>query len=249
MDLLTSIDESNGYYCEYQMSDEELDLFRKSVEKHFWEVVKQFDENLAEQLSGQSLLNYHIWSSLLPHSSIWTKSNRLISPKNLDILKQSPFFEFLNNCLGTFSITGEEGIYHEEVCWRIARPFSPEDVGPLHADSWFWQLSNVTISKHLRRIKVWIPLYNEQGVNGLQIIAGSHKNKDAYKYTSVQKHLKTKPEISNDYKHLASVYKGQAGCPIIFHDDLVHGGIVGGSTTRVSMEFTILCATNQDVDT
>jgi hypothetical protein len=49
-----------------------------------------------------------------------------------------------------------------------------------------------------------------------------------------------KPQIDEDENSLdAIIFDSKPGDAIVFHDRLLHGGAVGGSSTRVSLEFTM----------
>ena len=91
----------------------------------------------------------------------------------------------------------------------------------------------------MERIKIWIPLYCEKDLNGLYIVPNSHKQD--YTYRSEQRDGKLKPlpnfTIEPGELQLCSTSPGDA---IIFHDELLHGGAIGGKKTRVSVEFTML---------
>jgi hypothetical protein len=238
--IIKDIDGTKGYFTDYQMQFDELLVYQNAVRSHYLNVLTNYNKDIVDKFSERSMQEYHELSHLLPHSSLWTKENRILPPIYLSDLKLTPFFVFLNRIFGCYQITGEDGIYEEELYWRIVRPNSLQDVGPLHADSWFWALSGKKYSQDLRRIKIWIPLFTEPGVNGFKFIEGSHLKKELFHYDSIEKDGKIKPAINGDFEHLSEIYNGDPGRPFIFNDDLIHGGAIGGLSTRVSLEFTIL---------
>jgi hypothetical protein len=76
------------------------------------------------------------------------------------------------------------------------------------------------------------------GQNGFKYVAGSHRKK--WRYHGVLKDGLMKPQIDEDESALgAEIFMSQPGQAIVFHDKLLHGGAPGGSTTRVSLEFTM----------
>lgn len=139
--VLNELDGSKGYYCEYRMSDKELSIYRDTVSSHYFDVLiesSQYDLHKFEEIP---ITRYHEQADSLDHQSLWSKKNRILPPKYLMNLKATPFFEFIYKEFGIFKITGEDGVYEEEIYWRLVRPDSAQDVGPLHADSWFWALA------------------------------------------------------------------------------------------------------------
>jgi hypothetical protein len=145
----------------------------------------------------------------------------------------------LKKIFGNFIISNEEGIELEEIYWRLVRPNKKEDVGPLHADSWFWDLGHGKSDSNTIRIKLWMPLYSEPGLNGFRYVSNSHLMN--IKYVGEKRNGILKPKIIDDENNFKiEVFDGKPGEAIIFNDKLLHGGMVGGSKTRVSIEFTIL---------
>ena len=65
------------------------------------------------------------------------------------VLEESDFITFLNtrfyfklkNIYRDIEITDEYNFGHGEVYWRIVRPNEKLDVGPIHADRWFWEIN------------------------------------------------------------------------------------------------------------
>ena len=170
---------------------------------------------------------------------MWPKTNRFFNEEQVGLLKECSFYKQLIEIFGQFRISNEDNIFPEEVYWRLVRPKEKSDVGPIHADEWFWNLGDVRIDNSLERIKVWIPLYCEKNLNGLYIIPKSHLKNYTYESEMRDGSLKPVPKISisNNELKLCSTSPGDA---IIFHDSLLHGGAVGGKKTRVSIEFTML---------
>ena len=162
-------------------------------------------------------------------------SNFAARLKNRDVLIPELEKEF-----GAFKISNEENIKAEEMYWRLVRPDVNSDVGPIHADAWFWELGHGSISEDHTRVKLWVSIYSEPGENGLVVLPGSHKNK--YKYESVYRDGIYKPNIimTDNIQNNMSLYQGEPGSVIVFNDNLLHGGRAGGRHTRVSLEFTML---------
>ena len=135
-------------------------------------------------------------------------------------------------------ITDEENLGYPNVYWRIVRPNHLTDVGPVHADKWFWDLGDASVPDTYERTKIWLPLLQDDRSPSLRILPGSQKIDYQYEIR-IDKFGKRKPSFHNE-----SVSKSMVPAPvsigeaIIFHDRLLHGGQTTGSI-RVSMEWTL----------
>lgn len=146
---------------------------------------------------------------------------------------------FLDPAAGEF-VTGEEGRGEPDVYWRVVRPDSPSDVGSIHADKWFWDLLGFDFPAGMERVKVWLPLLQDDDNPSLMVAPGSHLRD--FRYTSFVNHLgHLKPQYADedltDRLIPAPVRTGQA---VVFNDRLLHGGRSTGAL-RISLEFTLAC--------
>ena len=183
---------------------------------------------------------FNLQSNLL-HESISNKSIRIFDAIELQQIKNTSFFNRLYDYFGNFSITNEESQLDEEIYWRIVRPKMVNDVGPLHADLWFWTRNSYKIGNDDVRIKVWIMLYGSEP--GFNLISNSHLIE--YNYELINVDGKHKPLKSDaDYGHVEGI-STKPGSGIIFNDRLIHGGNVGNKSGRVSFEFTICVNRNR----
>jgi hypothetical protein len=144
---------------------------------------------------------------------------------------------------GSF-VSDEEALGYANYYWRAVRPGFTEDVGPVHADRWFWDLGNGEISGAYRRVKCWMPLVMSDIACGLLTAPGSHRTQ--YQYSSqVAADGKRKPVFDareNGLElHDAPITIGEL---ILFHDDLLHGGR-STDAYRLSFEFTVVISTDQ----
>jgi len=152
----------------------------------------------------------------------------------VDCLKS---YRFLNAIVGDF-VTDEEGLGYENIYWRIVRSNSPSDVGPIHADRWFWELSQAPFPTSYSRVKVWMPLIQDDENPSLMILPESQERQFNYKYHS-DSFGKKKPIFLDDLVTSAMITAPvRVGEAIIFHDGLLHGGKATGKH-RVSLEFTL----------
>lgn len=235
---LEAVRGSEGFYSSFKTELVDLEHIRDIVRRHFFINVSIDYPSLFDE-TNFDLRDYHQHSNLLPHSTYWEKKRRILTPELVTEFKSTTLFKWVSNNCELKEITGEDGVFQEEIYWRLVRPNCPEDVGPLHADAWFWETMEHQTSKDHERVKVWIPLYTEPGISGFSYVPGSHRTNVSY--SKVYKHGKWKPQINDDLKENACIYKGLEGQPIIFNDRLIHGGVSGGTRTRVSLEFTMLC--------
>jgi hypothetical protein len=150
------------------------------------------------------------------------------------------FVKILEKEFGEFLISNEEGLEKEEIYWRLVRPGVSSDIGPLHSDAMFWNLGHGNTPESYKRVKIWIALYCEKGRSGFRFSPGSHAKK--VDYIGEDRGGILKPKINDKILSTLTMarFDTDPGGAIIFHDDLVHGGLAGGEKTRVSIEFTIM---------
>lgn len=239
-DIIKELDFGAGYVTS-TLDQNDFAVLMQLVESQFKENLKKYYPNIFND-GHVSMRDYHILE-INNHKQIWSKERRTIDEDKLNCIRELNLIKFLRKEFSEFEITNEDGTRSEEVYWRLVRPNESNDVGPLHADSWFWDLHNGPVKDGFRRIKVWISLYNECGVNGFRLIEGSQKSK--YPYKGELRDGKTKPVHDNRLELDPSlrIIPTSPGDWILFHDDLIHGGAMGGNKTRISIEFTFLTKT------
>ena len=202
----------------------------------------QSENVLNPLISKKDLVNYHNIPIAINHSEFWPKRKRIIGQSSLSKIMQMNFMCKLKDNLGEFKISNEEGIQSSEIYWRLVRPNKHEDIGPIHADKWFWDgMSDNKIvleNKKYARLKLWMPLYSEIGISGLKVVKKSHLNQYSHKTNIVNGRVKLEARFQDDLEY--EVLELNPGQVVIFHDNLLHGGSVGKNQTRVSIEFTIL---------
>lgn len=146
-------------------------------------------------------------------------------------------YGFLDTEAGDF-ITDEENLGYENIYWRIVRKSSASDVGPIHADRWFWDLGDAQFPASHVRVKVWMPLMQDDLYPSLMVLPGSQSKKYSYSFKS-DSFGKKKPIFMNNGVSTSMVTAPvRVGQAILFHDSLLHGGKTTGSD-RLSLEFTL----------
>lgn len=228
-----------GYSTKIRLSSEELEVLRQLVKCQWLEQLKKIYPTSDELMSQVEMSNYHLYSDNFDHQNMWPKKNRILPIESVEKIRSLPFMKTLSDELGDFMISNEENVEREEIYWRLVRPKSPTDVGPLHTDAMFWNLGHGTTPSDCKRIKVWIALFCEKGKSGFCYSPGSHLKDIGF--TSIKKNGILKPIIEPLILEKLEVvpFDTEPGGVIVFNDDLVHGGLVGGTKTRVSLEFTM----------
>lgn len=229
-----------GFFFGLKLEQNELDFVRSKVCEQWIGVIKEILPTQADQFFENGIKNYHLLAHLLDHASTWGKLNRVLPKSAVDAIRTTSLFQVLENIYGKFILADEENFGREQICWRLVRPNELSDMGPLHADAWFWELGHGTMPKNRERVKVWVALYCEPGLNGLRVVPYSHKKE--WKYHGEYRDGFSKPQIDEDENQLKpELIHTKPGDAIIFHDRLLHGGAPNkGKFTRVSLEFTML---------
>lgn len=231
--------EKKGFSLDLKLTPIELFQLRDLISEQWLDVIHNRAVSLVNQFKKNGMENYHMLSHLLPHRELWTKSARILPKKSVEIIYQLPFFYKLKTFFGEFTISDEENFGYEEIYWRLVRPNEPGDVGPMHADYWFWELGHGATPEKKQRVKIWIPIFCEPGLNGLGIVPGSHVRD--WKYMAEKRDGFFKPQFDQSQVDLPMILpKTNPGETIIFNDKLLHKGVLNkGSKTRVSLEFTM----------
>jgi hypothetical protein len=221
----------NGFLILPDMTKYEIEQVLKLVETQYVSVVREFCDS-----SVHPLFDYARNPPKLEHQRVWSKTNRLLPESAVKTFESLEFVDQIRKCMGDFQVTDEENIGFGNVYFRLARPGRHEDVGPPHADSWFWEISGKSTGT---RFKVWIPLWPTVGSPAFRFVPSSHLFKDKFRYEVVSKHGSQKPQIVKEIpEELYHFHGSRSGVPILFHDDLIHGGVVLNEDLRISIEFT-----------
>jgi hypothetical protein len=225
-------------FSQFKLTREDFRTIHDSVYNHWLGLIEVHFPQYVDAFAKGGLKKYHQNAHLINHGSFWSKQMRVLPSQVAEKIKSLSFFRQLESNLGKIEITSEENTGHEEFYWRLCRPVSPEDFGPLHADHWFWELNQWSIPEGKERIKVWVAVETEPGKNGLRLVPGSHKKK--WEYNKVFKHGINKPDFDESAVEPLLI-ETKPGDAIGFNYHLLHGGALNsGENTRVSMEFTML---------
>ncbi len=236
--LLKSLEEGKGYHIT-RMEKSDLCTLRAMVRDQWLSRMQEIQPDEFERFKTIPMDHYHRFCDGFDHKSLWTKYSRMLSERDVETIKKLDFIKTLECKLGKFVISNEDRRGCEEIYWRIIRPGNM-DVGAMHADGWFWDMYDWPSIPGRERIKVWISLYTVKGKNGLRIIPNSQKKLD-WKFRAEKRDGVLKPVFYEDEAKLDIIPAPlEPGDIIVFHDLLVHGGMVSTvDRTRVSLEMTL----------
>lgn len=231
--------EREGYSIQLSLSETELELVRELVTSQYLKNIETHHPDKLELFSNRSMEDYHLLCHHVEHEKLWPKINRILPQQSVEMIRSLPFMKELEKAYGYFTLSDEEQVGYGEMYWRIVRPSHLTDVGPVHADYMFWELGHGKMPANSFRVKVWLALFVEKGKSGFQFVPESHLVDTPY--VGEQRGLIIKPRLLLGEKDLALVpFAASPGDLIVFHDRLLHGGLVGGDNTRVSLEFTMI---------
>jgi hypothetical protein len=233
MTFWNEINDGKGYDTDVLTADE-LDRVRRMIAAQYLENLGTVDADLVGRAASVGIDNYHTLPLPFEHGSFWSKERRVLPERTLPVFERMGFFRRIRAALPSAEI------YHDDLMWRVVRPNEPSDVGPVHADKWFWDAGNGSIEANRDRLKIWIAVYTEAGLNGLTVKPHSHTS-DRWKRHFELRHGRMKPVLDESAEELGmELLPLTSGEMVLFHDALLHGGALNrGSTCRVSIELTI----------
>ncbi len=239
---------SPGFSTDLNLSPGELTRIREAIVEQWLSAISERYPGLVEQFREYGIASYHKLAHLVDHQLLWGKETRLLPQNVVETIAQLAFMEKLRNVFGEFSISDvvhRNTVMHgkKEIYWRIVRPRVIDDVGPIHADKWFHNISGPgcgMFPAEFVTVKVWIPIFCELGKSGLVVIPNSHKLDWQYEY--IEKDGIKKPSILENVSLLRSeLVPTQPGTLLLFNERLLHGGSINhGEKTRVSTEITLV---------
>ena len=230
---------TNGFDISQKLTQTEMDIITRAIQTQFSDRLTNLHPDRWQEIEALDLSMYHMCAGNIDHKKAWPKVNRILPLECTRDIKSMDFFHRLEAEFGPLRISNEEGKEEEETYWRIVRPESTSDIGPAHADAWFWECGHGETPEGLSRFKIWIPIVSEPGKNGLQVVPGSHLN-DEYHYEPVMKDGFLKPNFIGDESQIGlELMPLNPGNMIIFNDKLIHKGALNrGKCTRISLEMT-----------
>ncbi len=215
----------------------ELDYVRGLITAQYLARLTQLQPDLVSLARERGIARYHTLPIAFDHGKSWPKTTRLLDAKHVADFSHMGFFRRIREQVGPSAV-----ISHDELNWRLVRPNQPTDIGPVHADKWFWDAGYGygSMPVGFDRFKVWIAIYTEPGANGLLVKSHSHRRE--WKHHFEEKDGVRKPVFDENPDEIGmELLPIGAGGMVMFHDELLHGGVVNrGATCRVSVELTVL---------
>jgi hypothetical protein len=236
MDILNGLTDGPGF-CLEGLRPDELDHIRMLITAQYLDRLGELQPDLVPLARGRGIANYHTLPIAFDHGKSWPKHTRLLDAKYVADFSRMSFFRRIRSQLGPGAV-----ISHDELNWRLVRPNQPSDIGPLHADKWFWDAGYGygSMPAGFDRFKIWIAVHTEPGANGLSVKSHSHRRD--WKHHFEEKDGVRKPVFDEDPATVGmELLPIAAGGMVMFHDEMLHGGVVNrGKTCRVSIELTVL---------
>jgi hypothetical protein len=224
-------------FCIEHLSIMELQRVRGLIAAQYLQRLTQLQPDLQALAEERGIACYHTLPIAFDHAKSWPKTTRLLDARHVAEFSTMGFFQRIRAQLGPSA-----AISHDELNWRLVRPNQPTDIGPVHADKWFWDAGygEGSMRPGFDRFKVWMAIHTEPGANGLCVKPGSHRQD--WKHHFEERDGTRKPVFDEDPDKIAmELLPLAAGSMVLFNDELLHGGVVNrGTTCRVSIELTVL---------
>ena len=217
------IEHGKGFFTSFALSEQELKMVRGLVEDHWRCTLLRANPDLANTLRTLPIDRYHEISHQVDHKATWDKKARILPLAAANLISQTSLFAYLRSEFGDFEVVDDEGSGYGEIYWRLVRP-DEQDVGPIHADCWFWRLGHGDPpSPGQFRIKVWLALWCQPGRAGLKVVAESQKRDWPFYGETRDGFVKPQTDLkeSDLDTFLVPTNPGEA---IFFSDFLLHGG-------------------------
>jgi len=237
----------DGYSIDVKLSSDELAELRRLTTESWLAVIRQAAPDAVDRFGEIGIENYHQLSHLLDHANIWTTHARTFDRAQADIIGSFGIFDMLRREFPQTSIIGAMPPYGDlgrpRINWRLVRPGDGTDLGPIHADYWFeavvdgWRGEPGPEVK----LKIWVPIYLEEGSTGFAYVPGSHLRQYPFKRVHIGEGL-YKPSLSeSELDRPLQTLRTPPGTAVMFNYNLVHRGANTSQAkrTRVSMELTM----------
>jgi len=238
----------DGFSIDVKLQPEELAQLRELTTRSWIEVIRKAAPDKIDQFVEAGIEGYHRLSHLLDHAAVWTTETRTFASDAVDTIRSFSLFDLFDRECPGYCVCSEMPPYGDlgraRMNWRLVRPGDGMDLGPIHADYWFeavmdgWSPGPAETIK----VKIWIPIYLEQGLTGFSYLPGSHRQRLPFGRTQQSEgHYKpflNEAELPVPLKTLET----PCGTSVIFNYNLVHRGANSNRAkhTRVSMETTLL---------
>lgn len=235
--ILKQLNEGSGYVLDALTADE-LGWLRERITDQYLARIRELQPDLCEAAAAAGIANYHMLPIRFDHGKSWAERDEAALRPLRERLRTDGILPSHPGTVRRFGL-------HQPRRTELAavRPGKPEDVGPVHADKWFWHAGYGygSMPAGFDRFKIWIAVHTESGLNGLMVKPGSHKSV-AWKHHFEVKGGINKPVLDEDEAELnMQLLPMESGELVMFHDQMLHGGSVNrGRRCRLSLELTVL---------
>jgi hypothetical protein len=238
--LAEAIEGASGHWVGPLLTGGELMTVRELIGRQFLRRIETLAPGEVRTFAQAGLDQYHLHSHLIDHAKAWPRPTRLFPQDGIEFIANSTMLRRIAGTFGPATITNEVEGGAPEIVWRLVRPGAGDDVGPLHADRWFWDIHGWPVPAGQRRLKIWTMVCGEPGRCGLRLVPGSHRA-TPYEYGVEHRHGMRKPVFDERAAGVQAVMVGTPpGASVVFDYGLLHGGsVTNGCVCRVSFEFTV----------
>src|SRR5262245_20036250 len=136
-----AVEGAPGYWAGPLLTDTELTQIRELIDRQFLQRIEELAPQHLAAFADAGIQRYHLHSHLIDHASAWRRRDRLFASDGIEFLLQSSMLRRLADAFGPIEITNEISHAEPEIVWRLVRPDAEGDIGPLHVDSWFWDIN------------------------------------------------------------------------------------------------------------
>jgi hypothetical protein len=247
MGALAKVYGTAGICYDVKLSSDELAVLRGVVTESWLNAIRQVAPDKVEQFRKLGIDNYHHLSHLLDHARLWTTHTRTLTVEQVDVIRSFGLFKSIQRAFPASKINSSMPPYGDlgrpRLNWRLVRPGDGTDIGPIHADYWFDAVLDGWRDEPgpLVRLKIWIPVYLEEGTTGFAYVPASHLRQYPFRRVDTgDGHYK--PDLAEaDLDRPLQTLPTPPGSAVLFNYNLVHRGANSGraTRTRVSMELTV----------
>jgi len=134
MNLGEQLDGAPGFAVFAAFTPGELKRVRELIRGHYLRRIAQVAPQHEAAFRELEMDRYHERESLVDHAVLWSNEARHLKEEAEEEIRGMSLFQPLRRAWPAMRLN-RHGMY-----WRIVRPGNVADVGPLHADEWFWLL-------------------------------------------------------------------------------------------------------------
>ncbi len=237
----------DGICTDSKLPPDEMDEVRRIVRESWLGVIEKVAPEHVERFRRIGITNYHQFSHLIDHANIWTTQRRTFERQHVDAIRSFKIFDMFDRDIPGYEISSEMPPFGDlgrpRVNWRLVRPGSAGDLGPIHADYWFDAVQDNWRNERRPtvKLKIWIPIYLEEGITGFAFVPGSHLRDYPFRRLHIGNGA-FKPDLPQaELDRPLRTLTTPPGTAVMFNYNLVHRGANSShaTRTRVSMELAL----------